>query len=148
MKIPDPHIIVIFGASGDLTKRKLIPAIHQLFIQNLLPTNFAILGTSRTPLTDEEFRHRMTEFLPADKESNSQFLSTIYYQPINYELQEDYLRLSTRLESLSYSLNIPANYLFYLSTPPNLYDIIPAKLAFAGLNMQSDGFKRLVIEKP
>jgi glucose-6-phosphate 1-dehydrogenase len=148
MKIPDPHIIVIFGASGDLTKRKLIPAIHQLFIQNLLPTNFAILGTSRTPLTDEEFRHRMTEFLPANKELNLKFLSNIYYQPIDYELQDDYLRLSTRLESLSHSLNIPANYLFYLSTPPNLYSIIPEKLAIAGLNTQSDGFKRLVIEKP
>jgi glucose-6-phosphate 1-dehydrogenase len=56
MQIPDPHIIVIFGASGDLTKRKLIPALHQLFINHLLPGNFAIVGTSRTPLTDEQFR--------------------------------------------------------------------------------------------
>ena len=93
MRIPDPHIIVIFGASGDLTKRKLIPAIHQLFINHLLPEYFAILGASRTPLTDEEFRKRMTEFLPSDEEKNIQFLNKIHYQTIDYELQDDYLKL-------------------------------------------------------
>ncbi len=148
MKIPDPHIIVIFGASGDLTKRMLIPAIHQLFIHHLLPDDFAILGTSRTPLTDEAFRQRIIEFLPADEENNSKFLNKIYYQTIDYELQDDYQELKSRLESLIQSLNIPANYLFYLSTPPNLYDVIPEKLALAGLNNQADGYKRLIIEKP
>ena len=78
MKIPDPHIIVIFGASGDLTKRKLIPAIHQLYINHLLPDKFAIIGTSRTPLTDEEFRKRMLEFLPPEGESNAKFLDNIF----------------------------------------------------------------------
>ncbi|NEW81869.1 MAG: glucose-6-phosphate dehydrogenase [Mariniphaga sp.] len=148
MKIPDPHIIVIFGASGDLTKRMLIPAIHQLFIHNLLPKNFAILGASRTPLTDVEFRKRMNEFLPTDEESNSKFLNKIHYRTIDYELQDDYQKLKRRLESLRQPLNIPANYLFYLSTPPNLYDVIPEKLALADLNIQAEGFKRLIIEKP
>jgi glucose-6-phosphate 1-dehydrogenase len=148
MKIPDPHIIVIFGASGDLTKRKLIPAIHQLYLNHLLPDKFAILGASRTPLAEEEFRKRMTEFLPSGKDSNLQFLKKVYYQTIDYEVQDDYEKLKVRLNSLRLHLNIPANYLFYLSTPPNLYDVIPEKLAQAGLNTQSDGFKRLVIEKP
>lgn len=148
MRTPDPHIIVIFGASGDLTKRKLIPAIYQLFIEHLLPDDFAILGASRTPLNDEEFRQRMTEFLPSDEVINSQFLNKIYYQAIDYELNDDYAKLRNRLDGLRQSLNIPANYLFYLSTPPNLYDVIPQKLALAHLNTQSDGFKRLVIEKP
>lgn len=148
MKIPDPHIIVIFGASGDLTKRKLIPAIHQLFINHLLPDDFVILGTSRTPLTDKDFRQRMTEFLPPDEERNIQFLNKIHYQTIDYEQQDDYVKLKTRLESFSKTMNIPANYLFYLSTPPNLYDVIPEKLALADLNSQSDGFRRLIIEKP
>jgi len=148
MKIPDPHIIVIFGASGDLTKRMLIPAIHQLFIHHLLPDNFAIVGTSRTPLSDAEFRLRIAEFLPSDEETNSRFLNHIYYQPIDYELEDDYQKLKDRLESLRQSLNIPPNYLFYLSTPPNLYDVIPEKLAHASLNVQTDGFKRLIIEKP
>jgi len=148
MKIPDPHIIVIFGASGDLTKRMLIPAIHQLFIHHLLPDRFAILGTSRTPLTDEEFRGRMSEFLPSDEEKNADFLNNIHYQTINYESQDDYGKLKTRLQSLSQALNISANYLFYLSTPPSLYDIIPKKLALTELNNEVDGFKRLIIEKP
>ncbi|HEY3390897.1 MAG TPA: glucose-6-phosphate dehydrogenase [Prolixibacteraceae bacterium] len=148
MKIPDPHIIVIFGASGDLTKRMLIPAIHQLFLHHLLPANFAILGTSRTPLTDDAFRDRMVEFLPVKKETNSKFLNKIYYQAIDYELQDDYQKLNSRLEALRQTMNIPANYLFYLATPPNLYDLIPDKLALAGLNNQEGGFKRLIIEKP
>jgi glucose-6-phosphate 1-dehydrogenase len=148
MQIPDPHIIVIFGASGDLTKRKLIPALHQLFINHLLPGNFAIVGTSRTPLTDEQFRQRMTEFLPPEEEKNIQFLNHIYYQTIDYGQKEDYIKLKSRLESLCQLLVIPANYLFYLSTPPDLYDVIPENLALANLHTQSDGFKRLIVEKP
>ena len=148
MKIPDPHIIIIFGASGDLTKRKLIPAIYQLYIDQLLPDDFAIVGTSRTLLTDEEFRLRMTEFLPANEMKNRLFLKKIYYQTIDYDNNADYNKLKFKLEELKQSLNIPANYQFYLSTPPNLYDVIPEKLAFAALNSQSNGFKRLIIEKP
>ena len=148
MKIPDPHIIVIFGASGDLTKRKLIPAIYQLFVNNHLPANFAILGTSRTLLTDDEFRQRITEFITFPEGPDLKFLSRIYYQTIDYDRNDDYISLKTRLDDLKINLNIPANYLFYLSTPPNLYDQIPEKLAFANLHLQSDGFKRLIIEKP
>ena len=148
MKIPDPHIIVIFGASGDLTKRKLIPAIYQLFVNNHLPANFAILGTSRTLLTDDEFRQRITEFITFPEGPDLKFLSKIYYQTIDYDRNDDYISLKTRLNDLKINLNIPANNLFYLSTPPNLYDQIPEKLAFANLHLQSDGFKRLIIEKP
>jgi len=148
MKTPDSHIIIIFGASGDLTKRKLIPAIHQLFINHLLPEDFAILGTSRTPLADGEFRERMTEFLPHDEGVNTQFLAKLFYQTIDYSLIDDYINLKSRLDTLRRSLDIPANYLYYLSTPPNLYEAIPEKLALAGLNTQYDGFKRIIIEKP
>ena len=148
MKIPDPHIIVIFGASGDLTKRKLIPAIYQLYINHHLPDDFAILGTSRTQLTDEVFRDRITEFLPATEGTGSNFLKRIYYHPIDYELNDDYNKLKERLNGMSRDLNISENYLFYLSTPPNLYDVIPEKLALADLHLQAGGFKRLIIEKP
>jgi glucose-6-phosphate 1-dehydrogenase len=64
MKKPEPHILVIFGASGDLTKRKLIPALFELYEQHLLPEKFAVLGVSRTELSDPEFREKMSEFLP------------------------------------------------------------------------------------
>ena len=148
MKTPESHIIVIFGASGDLTKRKLIPAIYQLYINHHLPKNFAVVGVSRTLLTDDEFRTRITEFLPSGQEQVSSFLNNIYYQKIDYDLNEDYVRLKERLIGLTEALHIPENYLFYLSTPPNLYDLIPEKLAFADLHIQTDGFKRLIIEKP
>ncbi len=148
MKIPESHIIVIFGASGDLTKRKLIPAIYQLYINHLLPSNFAILGTSRTPLSDEEFCERIIEFLPSQKETDPSFLNRLFYQSIDYHENNDYIKLKERLAGLSQNLNIAPNYLFYLSTPPNLYDVIPEKLALANLHLQKDGFKRLIIEKP
>ena len=148
MKTPDTHIIVIFGASGDLTKRKLIPALYQLYTNNHLPVDFAILGVSRTLLTDIEFRKRVSEFLPAEAGIDSKFLNKIYYQSIDYQLNDDYIKLKERLNEIKQRLNIPANYLFYLSTPPNLYSVIPEKLALADLNLQNDGFKRLIIEKP
>lgn len=148
MKIPDPHLLIIFGASGDLTKRKLIPAIYQLYIHHLLPVDFAILGASRTLLSDEEFRQRMMEFLPSGEVQVVEFLNKIYYQSIDYEQQNDYFSLKSRLELIRHSLNIEANYLYYLSTPPNLYEVIPAMLAQAVMHQQTDGFKRLIIEKP
>jgi glucose-6-phosphate 1-dehydrogenase len=146
MKMPDKFIIVIFGASGDLTKRKLIPAIHQLFLNKLLPDRFVVLGVGRMLLTDEDFRLRISEFLPSSE--NSQFINKIHYQSIDYGLQDDYLKLRDSLTFLTSELNIPANYLFYLATPPDLYDVIPDKLAVAGLNSELDGFKRLIVEKP
>ena len=148
MNIPESHIIVIFGASGDLAKRKLIPALHQLYSDNLLPDRFAVLGTSRTVLSDQEFRTRMQKFLPGSEDQNEGFLSKLYYQPIDFINLESYENLKTRLKALGGSLNIPLNCLFYLSTPPNLYKVIPEMLAVVGLNSSERGFKRLVLEKP
>jgi glucose-6-phosphate 1-dehydrogenase len=70
MKKTEDQILVIFGASGDLTKRKLIPALYNLYKQNLLPNNFAVLGASRSSLNDEEFRTKVEEFLPNDEKVN------------------------------------------------------------------------------
>lgn len=149
MNHPDSHILVIFGASGDLTKRKLIPALYELYIQLLLPKKFAILGVSRTELTDQLFRDRMREFLPlAEKAQSDAFLDSIFYQAIDTSNTLDYLNLKIRLELLGQELSIPANYIFYLSTPPAMYQVIPQILAETGLNDFSQGFRRLIIEKP
>ncbi len=147
MKKTEPHIIVIFGASGDLTKRKLIPALFNLHQQNLLGHPFAILGVSRTKMTNDEFRNRMKEFLP-DKESISDFMEHLYYQDIETSNKEDYLILKERISKIKDEIKGEANILFYLSTPPELYTVIPENLAFAGLNIQSEGFRHLIIEKP
>ena len=150
MKQPESHILVIFGASGDLTKRKLIPALYELHTQQLLPEKLVVLGVSRTNLTDLEFRENMKEFLPDQSHTQKDidaFLEHLYYQPLSTADSVDYPILKSRLELLGKELSIPENYIFYLSTPPNLYQIIPQSLAEVGLNDSSKGFKRLIIEK-
>lgn len=147
MKKTEPHIVVIFGASGDLTKRKLIPALYNIHQQNLLGHPFAILGVSRTAMSDEEFRTKMNEFLPENDDSKD-FLSHLHYQPIQTTDENDYPILKNRIEGIQKEFQIPANVLFYLSTPPNMYSIIPEYLSKVGLNNENDGFKRIIIEKP
>ena len=151
MKQTESHILVIFGASGDLAKRKLIPALYELHTQALLPEKLAVLGVSRTELTDFAFREKMKEFLPVTLENQKDiesFLEHLYYQTLSTSNSEEYPKLKIRLEKLSEELSIPENYIYYLSTPPNLYQIIPESLAKVGLNDPSGGFKRLIIEKP
>ena len=151
MKQSEPHILVIFGASGDLTKRKLIPALYELHTRKLLPEHFGVLGVSRTRLSDLDFRKRMKEFLPDQPHYQSDidaFTEHLFYQPLSTADSSDYPILKSRLKSLGKELSIPENYIYYLSTPPNLYEIIPKSLAEVGLNDSSEGFKRLIIEKP
>ena len=151
MKQSEPHILVIFGASGDLTKRKLIPALYELHTQQYLPENFAVLGVSRTELSDLSFRKKMKEFLPEQEHNQKdieEFMEHLYYQPLSTADASEYPVLKTRLETLGKELSIPENYIYYLSTPPNLYQVIPQSLAEVGLNDASTGFKRLIIEKP
>ncbi len=151
MKKTEPHILVIFGASGDLTKRKLIPALYELHQQKLLPEKFAVLGVSRTELSDQSFREKMNEFLPSpspNEEDKALFLKSLFYLALETSTPGDYPKLKSRLEELGKELSIPANYIFYLSTPPQLYQVIPLILAEIGLNDCREGFKRLIIEKP
>ena len=151
MQQPESHILVIFGASGDLTKRKLIPALYELDQQKLLPEKFAILGVSRTEMTDLSFRDKMREFLPSPSPNDaafSKFLDSVYYQSLETSDANDYPKLKERLELLGDRLSIPANYIFYLSTPPQMYRVIPQILAESGMNDLSTGFKRIIIEKP
>lgn len=153
----DNHILVIFGASGDLTMRKLIPAIYELSRQKLLPDRFAVLGVGRTKLADGEFRIKMKESLQEfsasfnANDSNSQsFLNSLHYLAINTSELSDYQILKTKVEQLAGFLKIPCNIIFYLATPPSLYETIPHHLAESGLNMPecNAGWKRIIIEKP
>lgn len=157
MTKPDNHILVIFGASGDLTYRKLVPALFDLFAQNLLPEKSGILGVSRTKLSDDTFRDKMKKgiisfanFGKAFEDKIDEFLTGIYYQALNTFEVEDYAHLKNRLDSLDKELKTDDNYLYYLSTPPSLYKIIPENLAAHKLNKQgrSGSWKRIIIEKP
>jgi glucose-6-phosphate 1-dehydrogenase len=154
MEIPKNCIVVIFGASGDLTKRKLIPGIFALQKQGILPEGFGILGIGRTELSEEEFRNLMKESIinfsqEKDYEENtlSQFLSKLYYLPIDTKSAEDYKKVKDSLVNLNEQFKANNNILFYFSTPPSMYEIIAKNLGIAGLN-SSDGYRRIVVEKP
>ena len=153
MNITENHIYVIFGASGDLTKRKLIPAIYSLFVQNLLPENFALLGVSRSKFSDDEFRKNMNSAINEFKEIDNatkidEFIKKIFYTTISFDETAAYKKLKDKIIELRELNNIGGNTIFYLSTPPSLYGIIPQNLAEVELNKQEDGWKRLIIEKP
>jgi glucose-6-phosphate 1-dehydrogenase len=153
MSRPENQIIVIFGASGDLTKRKLIPALYSLEVQDLLPEKFAIIGVSRSGLNDALFRSAMEDGLKKFSEEKDQsrigsFLQKIFYQSVDAQDSTSFAGLSKKLSDLQVSLDIPANTIYYLSTPPSLYGVIPRNLAVNRLNDQSLGWKRVIIEKP
>lgn len=147
MKRTENQILIIFGASGDLTKRKLIPALFSLYKQNLLPKNFAVLGASRSALSDEEFRNKVNEFLPTD-ERVEDFKKILFYQPVLTNVADDFIPLKNRLLEISSNLQIEKNYIFYLSTPPSLYEVIPHLLSENGLSKSKKYFRRLIVEKP
>lgn len=148
------HLVyVIFGASGDLTKRKLIPALYSLFVQNLLPEKFVLIGASRTKYSDESFRDAMKQSIQEFREIDDttrvdEFIEKIHYFPVAFYDNESYVALKKRIEELRLKWDTGGNTLFYLSTPPNLYEEIPKQLAFVGLNREDDGWKRLIVEKP
>jgi glucose-6-phosphate 1-dehydrogenase len=156
MKRADNHILVIFGASGDLTYRKLIPALYDLHKQNLLPEKFAVLGASRSEFSDEIFREKMKDgikkfsnFKEDDENSIDDFLKQISYIALDTENQEDFKKLKAHLETLDNKLDTSGNIIYYLSTPPSLYGVIPTLLGEVGLNNNTNGsWKKLIIEKP
>lgn len=150
------QILVIFGASGDLTYRKLIPAVFDLYMQKSLPAHFAVLGIGRTDLTDESFREKMQEgikqFATSSKEVKDNkiddFCNMLHYLSINTDDSAEYPKVKERLEKLDESEGTPGNYIFYLSTPPDMYPLIPHYLAMQGLNKENKAFRRIIIEKP
>ncbi|ASI91330.1 glucose-6-phosphate dehydrogenase [Vibrio mediterranei] len=153
MVIPENSSIVIFGASGDLTYRKLIPALYHLYASDQLPKSFAILGVSRTQYSDESYReklkHSLQEMEKTEPEKLEAFCNHLHYQAIDTSDTQDYAKLATRLDDVADQYGFEQrNTLFYLATPPSLYSIIPASLAAHGLNDEADGWKRLIIEKP
>jgi glucose-6-phosphate 1-dehydrogenase len=119
-RFPDPCILVNFGASGDLTARKLIPALYRLFLAGELPTPFCILGTGRTALTDTAFRSKMNQALieaGTDLEKWDDFECLLYYQPVAYDNSESYRALHSRLFELEKKYHT-RNRIFYLAIPP------------------------------
>lgn len=151
MKTTENNTIVIFGASGDLTKRKLIPSLYELFKKDNLAKDFAILGVSRTAYSDQEYRNKLCQFISQELQQEpefAKFISHVYYQAIDTAEVADYVLVKERLAELAEKHNTAGNTLYYLATPPSLYPVIPRHLVAHGLNSEEHGWKRLVVEKP
>ncbi|MDE3989675.1 glucose-6-phosphate dehydrogenase, partial [Glaesserella parasuis] len=148
----DNNCIVIFGASGDLTYRKLIPALYNLYKIGRLSEHFSVLGVARSPLTDETFRQKMHDTLVklenASGDVLEKFCEHLYYQSVNTSDAVDYAKLLPRLDDLHDKYGTGGNTLYYLSTPPSLYGVIPECLSAHGLTTEEFGWKRIIVEKP
>ena len=149
----EKFILVIFGASGDLAWRKLMPALYTLHQQKLLPETFKVLGVGRMAMTDDTFRAKtidgLSQFVPKSKYSDEDarnFATNLHFQSMDTSEVNDYAELKTRLETLSDSLACEANYLFYYATPPLMYTTITHHLKAHNLTCQDSGWKRVIIE--
>ncbi len=154
----DPCTIVIFGASGDLSRRKLIPALYSLAAQNCLARRFAIIGFARTPMTDDAFQKSAVDSIKQFAESGTnndeiqckEFSQALAYVSGEYHHPEAFEKLKQRLEELDRTHNLNGNRLFYLATPPDVYPVIIEQLHKTGLAKDPNGqsWVRIIIEKP
>jgi glucose-6-phosphate 1-dehydrogenase len=154
-----PVALVIFGASGDLTQRKLVPALFDLFAEQekLLSSNFAVVGFSRSPLTDDEFRQsvrsgveRFSRHAPISEQTWRDFSTALHYQSGQFDDPASYRQLAERLAEIDREHKTQGNRIFYLATPPELFPIITRQLGESGLNQPTSerAFVRIVLEKP
>jgi glucose-6-phosphate 1-dehydrogenase len=148
MKQESPSI-VIFGASGDLTRRKLIPALYNLYCKERLPESFRIAGFARTSWDSEQFRRQMAqavaEYAQIDPATWENFARQLHYVCGEYDSKADFAQLNETLTNLEPE---GAGRLYYLSTPPKLYGAIVTALGKTGLVREKKGWRRVVIEKP
>jgi glucose-6-phosphate 1-dehydrogenase len=150
LKPADPQAVVIFGASGDLTRRKLLPAFYHLFVEGLLPHGFAIVGYSRSEMTDEEFREHAREalkdFARVDPvgEQWDEFATRLSYLPGDFENEMAMHELVKHLENVDRTLGTDGGRFYYCATPPAAYPLIVQRLAESGLHAGA----KIVIEKP
>jgi glucose-6-phosphate 1-dehydrogenase len=152
----EPCAIVMFGASGDLARRKLLPALYDLALHSCLAPRFQLLGFARTQMNDDSFRKTAGEFL-SNVEKNApgggkrqEFLDHLQYFHGDYDDPESYKRLAQQLELLDSKGQLGGNRLFYLATPPEVYAHAIEQLGRAGLAKpkNSDSWTRIIIEKP
>ena len=151
-KAADPCVFVLFGAAGDLTKRKLVPALFNLVKAKLLPDSFVVIGVSVDDLTLDAFRDQVSEFLPngeGDAFARGWLRQRLFYQRGDFGDPQTFSQLRTRLAEIDKQNQTQGNYLFYLATAPKFFASIVQQLGTAELAKQEDGrWRRVVIEKP
>ncbi|MBR9690265.1 glucose-6-phosphate dehydrogenase [Candidatus Woesearchaeota archaeon] len=139
------QLIVIFGSTGDLTKKKLIPALYKLFLKDKLNKNAPIVCTGRKNLTKEQYI-KLLSFKPADNKSLGDFFRLVEYYKINIE-ENDFCDLENYLDKIDKKYRCKGNKVFYFSTPSSLFEPITKWIKKCGI-LKSGGFKRVVYEKP
>ncbi len=151
----DPCTIVIVGATGDLTARKLVPALFHLYLNGGLPQTFQIVGCGRTRMDDIEFRNKMENALKdsgiPDQDQWPAFSAALHYQPINYDDLTSYNNLADSLKDLDIRHDTLGNRIFYIALPPVLYKTVAQMIGRAGLSAEmtsGNGWSRIVVEKP
>jgi glucose-6-phosphate 1-dehydrogenase len=150
-RTPDPCILVIFGASGDLTQRKLFPALYALAFRRLLPEHFAVIGTARSEETDEEFRERMKEAV--QKFARDEFRDDVWdtlaegmhYVATDFADEAGEDKLTEMLNQLDEERQTGGNRVYYLAVPPSVVEMVVHAL---GKRRSTQGWTRLIIEKP
>ncbi|WP_123807544.1 glucose-6-phosphate dehydrogenase [Abyssicoccus albus] len=145
-----PTTIILFGATGDLSQRKLFPSLYHLYIYNKLPSNFCIVGTSRKDLTDHDFRQMIKESISKksfDFTHLDEFLTHLYYSQQDVLSEESYIKLNQKVNDLESKYDIPQNRIFYLALAPKLFNDVTDFLDSSGLTTVK-GYKRLIVEKP
>jgi glucose-6-phosphate 1-dehydrogenase len=150
-----PCVMVIFGATGDLTRRKLIPALYNLAARHLLAKEFAIVGCAFNSLTTDQFREHLTagmrEFVtePLDEELWNWFLQRIYFISGDFQDAATYQQLSSQLADINQTHTAAGNYFYYLATAPAFFGQIVRQLGQVGLTREEHGqWRRVIIEKP
>lgn len=145
---------VLFGATGDLAKRKIYPALYNLFIEGKIPASFSVIGMGRREVADEQFQSNVKQSIKDfsrhvndDCAQMDQFLSAFRYSALNVNHAEDYKKLLQLAEQRENDLGIPGNRMFYLSVAPEFFDVIALNIRESGL-AETKGWKRLIIEKP
>lgn len=147
---PEACVAVLFGAGGDLARRELIPSLFQLFREDLLPEDFAVVGFSRGEWSDQEYRDRMLQALqpePSDAEAWTVFSRRLYFTPGDFSDAGSYSRLGQKISAVRDEHGIADNVFFHLAAPPEFFSPIVEQLEQAGLS-RGQGWRRLVVEKP
>jgi glucose-6-phosphate 1-dehydrogenase len=154
LKAP-PAIVVIFGAAGDLTRRKLIPALFNLVSQELLSTQIAMVGIDRVDMDSEAYRQSLSQEIKSfvgegiDLALWDANIGKAYYMPGDFRDADSYRKLKQFLLNVDEDQGTPGNYLFYLATPPSFFDVISTELGNAGLSEEhGEQWRRIIIEKP
>src|ERR1700677_2638793 len=152
-RIPEPTVVVIFGASGDLTKRKLLPALFHLEQSNLLPSEFSVVGVARRPLQDEfqkDMREGILQFggVKEGEQKLDEFMKKVTYHAMNFDDPDGYGKLKTLLEGVDQKQGTKGNRLFYLATAPEYFADIIEQLGNHGMAKPQHGKVHTIIEKP